>query len=569
MEFAKQDVCKTADNIWRSALGLNLSPCESAFRLEPSDRIVSAVSFEGGFDGQVALECTRKLAGQMASIMFAVEECNLTDEDINDALREITNITAGGLKAMIPRNTRMSLPLVISNERWDESRERKALGFECEGNQLNIVVEGRGVDSEKETIKVLLIEDSRVARRMISNSLNEITSLDFQLDWCEMLGDGLAMISENEFDVVLLDLTLRDSSGLDTCLQVHQHSPTLPIVVLTSVDDESFALDALKAGAQDYLLKAEIAPTLLARSIQYAIERNRAEADRERLQQKLLDASRQAGIAEMATGILHNVGNVLNSVNLSATLINNLLKDSSIDRLQQTSQIVNLHKDNFGDFVTNSERGKLLPEIIERLATNIAGEHQELQNEVQELIDNITHIKEIVCAQQAMAKPSGLQIRIDLKELMEQALTTRKDSLENAQIEIVREYDNVPVIWADQHKVLQILGNVIKNAEESIRESGNATRKLNLRVGLSQKDDAIFAEVGDSGLGIAEGDINKLFQHGFTTKKDGHGFGLHSCANAAGELNGKLTAHSDGLGKGASFRLVLPVGEIAPAQTPV
>ena len=560
MEFSDHDVGKTAEHVWCSALGMDLSMSSGVFQFEPPDRIVSAVSFEGGFNGLVALECSKTFAARMAGVMFSADADTLSDEDIDDALREMTNITGGGLKAMAPRTTKMSLPTILSEEEWSafNNRERRAWGFACDCDHINIFVDGRSDESEQETISVLLIEDSRVARRMVSSSLNDVKSLTFGISWCETLQEGLATISENHFDVVLLDLTLKDSIGLDTCHQVRQHDPDLPIVVLTSSDDESFALEALKAGAQDYLLKAEVAPTLLARSIQYAIERCRAEADRERLQQELLAASRQAGIAEMATGVLHNVGNVLNSVNLSATLVHDMVERSSVDKLAQTNQIISEHRDNFADFITNDDRGKLLPQLIERLATRLGDEREAIKDEVAQMLQNVAHIKEIVSAQQSMAIPAGLQVQVNLTDILDQAFATRSDALKNAEISVVREFDDIPAIWTDQHKVMQILANLIKNAEEAIGESATSSRQLTLRVGAFA-DDWVFVEVQDSGVGIAEEDVAKLFQHGFTTKKDGHGFGLHSCANAAGELKGKLSAHSPGLGHGATFRLELPI----------
>lgn len=559
MGFTESDVCNTAIHIWRTALGLELTPSEEAFRLDSVERMIGSIHFEGGFEGQVALECSKELAVKMAALMFAVDEDQLSDEDVIDAVHELTNITGGRLKALTPRSTKMSIPVLIDVDQWQNlpPGTHNRMGFICDGQQLNICVTGNVVDTDRESIDVLLIEDSRVARRMILGSLDEVKTHRFDVDWCETLADGISKIKEHEFDVVLLDLTLPDSNGVDTCVTVRKQFPDLPIVAVTSADDESIARETLKAGAQDFLLKAEVAPNLLARSIHYAIDRSRAERDHQELQHQLLEASRQAGIAEMATGVLHNVGNVLNSVNLSATLIGNLVNSTWNERLQWTSNLVSEHQENLASFVAEDDRGKRLPLMLERLSIKLTEERESLKEEVAELIANVTHIKEIVSAQQAMAKPSGLQVQIDLKDLMEKALKTRHDPLKMLGIEVVEEFGETPTIWTDQHKILQILTNLIKNAEESIGEAGNDVKRLTLRTGTLE-DQMVFAEVVDSGLGIDKDNINKLFQHGFTTKKDGHGFGLHSSANAASELNGKLTASSEGVGLGATFRLALP-----------
>jgi len=260
----------------------------------------------------------------------------------------------------------------------------------------------------------------------------------------------------------------------------------------------------------------------------------------------------------MATGILHNVGNVINSVNLSAVLLRDMLAKSSVDKLQQTSQIINEHRDDLGEFVTHDERGKLIPAVLERLVNRIADERKAFQREVSDLLHNVAHIKEIVSAQQSMAKPTGLQVQVDLASVMERALVTRRDALAIARIEITRQYEEVPMICADEHRLLQILVNLIKNAEESIVASDPTRRELTLCV-RSLADDRVAMEVTDSGLGVAPEDVAKLFQRGFTTKKDGHGFGLHSSANTARELHGQIVVHSDGMGHGATFRLELPI----------
>lgn len=560
MELSEEDVCETATHVWNSALGMKLTQSHQLSGFSPSDTIVSSVRFEGGFDGSLLLECTRDFASQMAVIMFASENRDVTDEDMEDALREMTNIAAGGLKAKVPGTTRMSLPRICEEVEWEMTRARKpqVLGFECDGSQLNIVVDGCTVESDSEAIRVLLVEDSRAARRMISSSLEDVKNLHFELQCCESLAEALDIAATSQFDVVLLDLTLRDSTGLTTCVQLHQRAPALPIVVLTSSDDETFALDALKAGAQDYLLKAEVSPSLLTRTIKYAIDRSQAEADRKQLQQQLVDASRQAGIAEMATGVLHNVGNTLNGVNISTVLIRDGLSRFSVDKLMQLSQVVSEHRDDLPSFVTEDERGRLLPDVIDLLVTQIRDQRDALETEVGDLLRNVAHIKEVVSAQQAMARPSGVQVMVDLRDVIEQALATRQHTLDVAQITVVREYDDVPVVWVDQHRVLQILGNLIKNAVESICEFQGPESTLTLRLDHIDQN-MMRIEVEDTGKGIADEDNARLFQHGFTTKHDGHGFGLHSSANAASEIDGTLTAFSDGPGRGATFRLDLTV----------
>ncbi len=114
----------------------------------------------------------------------------------------------------------------------------------------------------------------------------------------------------------------------------------------------------------------------------------------------------------------------------------------------------------------------------------------------------------------------------------------------------------MPPITVEKHKVLQILVNLMRNAKFACSESGLPDRQMTLRV--SRDADIVKISVSDNGVGIAPENLTRIFSHGFTTRKDGHGFGLHSGALAATEMGGRLSVQSDGLGLGAAFTLELP-----------
>ena len=286
--------------------------------------------------------------------------------------------------------------------------------------------------------------------------------------------------------------------------------------------------------------------------------RKQAEAERQRLQQKLIDASRQAGMAEMATGVLHNVGNVLNSINVSANLLVDQLRNSSVASLAKASALINDHAAALGAFVTEDVRGKHLPRFFNQLAHKLQSERESFRHELLSLLRNVRHIKEIVNVQQTYANTSGLREEINVGELVEDALKTIDASLLNHGIELVREVDHVPLLLTDQHKILQILINLLSNAKDAVLQSDRAERCLTLRV-FQPTEAHIVVEMEDNGVGIAQNHMAHIFEHGFTTKKGGHGFGLHSSALAAKDLGGGLTVYSDGPGCGARFRLELPL----------
>jgi C4-dicarboxylate-specific signal transduction histidine kinase len=173
---------------------------------------------------------------------------------------------------------------------------------------------------------------------------------------------------------------------------------------------------------------------------------------------------------------------------------------------------------------------------------------------------NVEHIKEIVAMQQNFAKVSGVYENLSAASLVEDALRINSAAFERHRIQVLREFDEAtPPVSLDRHRVLQILINLISNAKYAMDAQPSDEKRLVIRIGASP--DRVKISIGDNGVGIAPENLVKIFTHGFTTKKDGHGFGLHSCANAAKEMGGSLTAHSGGLGQGATFILELPAAQ--------
>ncbi len=279
----------------------------------------------------------------------------------------------------------------------------------------------------------------------------------------------------------------------------------------------------------------------------------------ERLNHKLVETSRQAGMAEVATGVLHNVGNVLNSVSVSATLVGDRLRQSKVPNLCRAANLLREQNSQLAAFLTNDPKGKLLPEYFAVVAAQLADEQAKLIAEMNSVGQHIEHIKEIVAMQQSYAKVSGAFENLSPVELVEDALRMNAAAFERHRVQVVRELDQpVPLVCVDRHKVLQILINIIRNAKYAMDAQQPEHKQLVVRVELATSG-RVKLSIRDNGIGIAPDHLVKIFNHGFTTKKDGHGFGLHSGANAAKEMGGSLVAESNGLGQGASFMLELPV----------
>ncbi|WP_347901792.1 DAHL domain-containing protein [Pseudomonas purpurea] len=279
-------------------------------------------------------------------------------------------------------------------------------------------------------------------------------------------------------------------------------------------------------------------------------------------QSELLDTARMAGMAEIATNVLHNVGNVLNSVNISADLVTRKLRTSKALGLGKAMQLINEHPQDLGHFITEDEKGKLLPGYLNQLVDAIALEQQGITDELAQLSKSVDHIKDIVATQQSYAGATSLMEPLYLSELLEDALRMNSGALTRHHVTVVKDYSDVPQVMGDKHRLLLILINLISNAKYAMSDLSDRPREMTLGVKVIDAT-TLQVSVKDEGEGIAPENMTRIFAHGFTTRKEGHGFGLHSCALAAIEMNGHLTAHSDGPGKGALFTLQIPLKTVA------
>jgi signal transduction histidine kinase len=278
----------------------------------------------------------------------------------------------------------------------------------------------------------------------------------------------------------------------------------------------------------------------------------------ETMHRQMLTLSHHAGMAEVATSVLHNVGNVLNSVNVSSHLISEKLRGSEIASLGKLSRLLKRHETDLPTFLTTDPKGKLVPGFIIQLADHLQAENALLQQEQDQLTRHVGHINEIVAMQQNYARVSGFREQVSITSLMDDAIQINLAGLSRHGVQVIRQYSDVPPATMDKHKALQILVNLVNNAKYALDASGHQDKRLT--VGIGMKDGRrLKITVSDNGMGIPPENLTKIFSHGFTTRKGGHGFGLHSGANAAKEMGGQLSVYSEGPGKGATFTLDLPL----------
>jgi PAS domain S-box-containing protein len=281
------------------------------------------------------------------------------------------------------------------------------------------------------------------------------------------------------------------------------------------------------------------------------------EAKLEQMHKQLMQASLQAGMAEVATSVLHNVGNVLNSVNVSGSLITETLQNSKVANLARAVALMRAHEPDLGNFLANDPKGKQLLDYLGNLATNLEQDRQDCLREAGGLVNNIIHIKEIVAMQQGYVKALGVVETVKVTDLVEDAIRMNDGAMIRHSVKVVREFAEVPPILAEKHKILQILVNLIRNAKYACDEAGRSDKQITLRITGGEK--CVKISVIDNGIGIPPENLQRIFNHGFTTRKEGHGFGLHTSANAAKEMGGNLLVSSAGVGQGAEFSLELPL----------
>jgi signal transduction histidine kinase len=288
-------------------------------------------------------------------------------------------------------------------------------------------------------------------------------------------------------------------------------------------------------------------------------------------QAQLVTTARRAGMAEIANNVLHNVGNVLNSINVSANVVRATVSNSRIEGLTRAVELINEHEHDLPHFIEADPRGKALWPYLNQLVGALRMERDETLSDLDRLSRSVEHITYVVATQQSHAGPSSVLEMAQPQELVEEALLLSAETIERYGVAIVRSYGEVPATALDKQRIVQILVNLIGNAAQAMECVPEPSRRLTLATSLVQGDlsERLRITVQDQGEGIAAENLTRIFAHGFTTRKSGHGFGLHSSALAAMEMGGRLNVHSEGPGRGAVFTLDLPVAAGAPVPVDV
>lgn len=303
--------------------------------------------------------------------------------------------------------------------------------------------------------------------------------------------------------------------------------------------------------------RAELHIRELNRDLETRVETSSAQLEAAR--EELVDATQRAGMADIATGTIHNIGNILSSVNVSTEEVKSHLDNSKIRGLLKANQLLLEHENDLADFLINDSKGKQIPKYFLALGQKINAEHNQIKQEVASLNNQIDIMRDVITTQQTYARQVNNTEKMAVVDLVEHALKLQKHSLERYNVTIKRIFNENPDGFFSRVKLTHILINLIKNAAEASFCVPYPHNEISIELGTNSESVKII--VRDNGCGIDQQNMDKIFTYGFTTKEDGHGFGLHTCARWLEDLGGSLTVSSMGLGQGAAFTMCFPLSK--------
>lgn len=439
-----------------------------------------------------------------------------------------------------------------------------------------------------------LAEDRQIYRRYLKRRFGD------QINWCEAetAAEGFARIESWAPDCVLLDYSLPDEDGLAVLRRLlgDRTRLPLPVVMLTGMGSESIAVQALKLGAMDYLVKDHITANALKRTVVNAVEKHNLVAEleskrreleqshatlemrnadlraskielerevneRRQVQQTLLESEKHfRKMAEFSASVIHNLGNVLTNMGTSIFQMRSVLEGSQLRNMLLAHGLIRDHFEDFDRFIVEHPKGKLLPKYLLSAGENLQKEHERMGGELDLLNERLLMMRDIIDQQQTRAKDALKSNPLDLGNTVEKVVGLHEELIEVHRIQVFTQSFATRPVFANRAKILQILINLVKNAIEAMAHNPpDRHRHLILR-SADENHDRICLEIRDTGCGIEPEQLTNLFAYGYSTKKEGHGFGLPYCALAMKEMGGDIRAFSEGSGRGTVFTLTFRSG---------
>lgn len=375
---------------------------------------------------------------------------------------------------------------------------------------------------------------------------------------------------ENTHSVLLLADVHTDGLAL---LQSYDEAANSPFQV--SSGSASIEYRGRRFNGQEFPMEMVVTPMQLGNEylrvciLRDITRRKEIEARLDAAQQQLVDAAHKSGMAQVAIGVLHNVGNILNSVMLSGEEIARMAKNSKVQGLNKANELLRSHAHDLGNFLTADEKGKMLPQYYEKIGLVLNDEAKSIGGEAAKLNEKLMMIKDVIATQQAYARADGYEERLNVVSVIEDALHVQEASLRKQGINVCKNFNDTPLCIVHKSKLLQVLTNIIQNAREAVAENEQINRIQEITIETSYTGSgSVFVKIADNGCGIPHENLQRIFNYGFTTKENGHGFGLHTSALAMTEMGGELQAHSEGPGCGAVFTLKVRVAQEQASNKP-
>lgn len=391
--------------------------------------------------------------------------------------------------------------------------------------------------------RVLVVDDNADMREYIAGLLDEecmvVTADDGVKAW--------HLLGRQPFDLVVSDVMMPGLDGLGLAARIKADASLvrIPVILVTARGGAEASTTGFESGADDYIAKPFSPGELKARV--------NATLRMAKLQAQLRDASREAGMAMLASGVLHNIGNMLCNVSASAGVLHDILTRSDAHRVDKIATLLRSAGQGDGGDALPPE---LLP-YVEKLGQRLRAEREALLNEAASLRHCTEHASGIVRAQQEFVRTGADLVElVSIRTLLDTALALSQGRISVCGAAVDRSHETEAVVRVDRYKVLQILCNLIVNAIDAMEAVPVAARRLTIRA--DARDGKVYIEVSDTGSGIDARDLPLVFNQGFTTKGSGHGYGLHLSALWARESGGTLGCHSGGPGRGATFIFELP-----------
>jgi len=425
------------------------------------------------------------------------------------------------------------------------------------------------------SFRILVVDDDPVNRHVL---VNHLALAEYRIVEAGSGFEALEAVEiQGAFDLVILDVMMPRMTGYEVALNLRKSHNVheLPIIFLTAKNQVEDLVTAFDAGANDFLTKPVNKHELLSRvrthlrllDITRNLERKVEERTRElaakqvdliESQKELVSAAHNAGMAEIASGVLHNVGNTLNSVQTSAQMVHEILHGGRADLLFQKIKNLIVSEAELERIARDDVRRRELVGALELIGDKLIERRELLYQENLRMLDHIRAIKTVLAEQREYSRMGApVLAETDLEGLIDETIQMKIYLFEDKRVDIVREPGEIPPVRVEPTRFKRMLFYLLDNAREAIeehREPGSG--RIVLRT--TCEEGAVRVEIIDNGIGIQPEHLTKVFTQGFSTKKSFRGFGLHYCANAVKEMGGSIEIDSAGVGKGVAVALIFP-----------